>query len=150
MKRPKGVAGPGLQPVWLGPYVISCQVGEHSFEILIGKETMAVHSSQLKICVEVGLGEEVLDYGAVVRPFLGVESRDSQIGQCSSEARSVAQFSPRRPSSGVAYVDPAVPEVAYVPRQGGQAQGGQAQGGPAPGGPAPAATGVAAAAATAE
>ena len=62
MKRPKGVAGPGLQPVWLGPYVISRQVGEHSFEILVGKEMMAVHSSQLKICVEVWLGEEVLDY----------------------------------------------------------------------------------------
>ena len=123
MKRPKGIAGPGLQPVWLGPYVISRQVGEHSFEISFGKEMVAVHSSQLKICVEVGLGEEVLDYGAVVRPFLGVESRDSQIGQCSSEAWGMAQFSPRRPSSGVAYVDPAVPEVAYVPRQGGQAQG---------------------------
>ena len=146
MKILKGVSGPGLQPVWLGPYVISRQVGEHSFEILVGKEMVAVHSSQLKICVEEGLGEEVLDYGAVVRPFFGVESRDSRIGQCSSEARSVAQFSPRRPSSGVAYVDPAAPEVAYVPRQGGQAPGGQAPGGPAPA----SATGAAAAAANAE
>ena len=126
MERAKGVAGPGLQPVWLGPYVISRQVGGHSFEILVCKEMVAVHSSQLKICVEVVLGEEVVDYGAVFRPLLAVESRDSRIGQCSSEARSVAQFSPRRPSSGVAYVDPAAPEVAYVPRQGGEAQGGQA------------------------
>ena len=112
---------------------------------------VAVHSSQLKICVEVGLGEEVLDYGAVVRPLLAVEGRDSRIGQCSAEAQSVAQFSPRRPSAGVAYVDPVAPEVAYVPRQVGQVQGGQAPEGQAPGGPAPAsATGAAAASANAE
>ena len=124
---------------------------KHSFDILGGKEMVAVHSSQLKICVEVGLCEEVLHYGAVVRPLLAVESRDSRIGQCSSEARSVAQFSPRRPSAGVAYVDPGTPEVAYIPRQVGQAQGGQAPGGQASGGPAPAsATGAAAAAANAE
>ena len=114
MKRPKGVAGPGLQPVWLGPYVISRQLGEHSCEFLVGKDMVAVHSSQLKICVEMGLGEEVLDYGAVVRPLLAVESRDSRIGQCSSEAQGVAQFSPRRPA-GVAYVDPAPPNEVLIP-----------------------------------
>ena len=114
MKRPKGVAGPGLQPVWLGPYVISRQVGEHSFEILVGKEMVAVHNSQLKICVEVGLGEEVLDYGPVVRPLLAVEGRDSRIGQCNSEARGVAQFSPRRPA-GFAYVDPTASNEVLFP-----------------------------------
>ena len=45
--------------------------------ILVGKGMVAVHSSQLKICVEVGTGEEVLDYGAVVLPLLAVEGRDS-------------------------------------------------------------------------
>ena len=93
------------------------QVGERSFELLVGKEMLALHGSQLKIRVEVGLGEEVLDYGAVVRPLLALGGRDSRIGQCSSDARSVAQFSPRRPSASVAYVDPGVPEVAYIPRQ---------------------------------
>ena len=49
--------------------------------ILVGNGMVAVHSSQLKICVEVGLGEEVLDYGAVVRLLLTVEGLDSLIGQ---------------------------------------------------------------------
>ena len=89
-------------------------MGDHSFEILVGKEMVVVRSSQLKICVEVGLGDELLDYGAVVRPLLAVEGRDSRIGQCSSEARSVAQFSPRRPV-GVAYVDPAAPNEVLIP-----------------------------------
>ena len=61
----------------MGTYVIFRQVGEHSFELLVGKEMLALHGSQLKIRVEVGLGEEVLDYGAVVRPLLGAETPGS-------------------------------------------------------------------------
>ena len=54
MKRFKGITGPGLHAVWQGPYFISKQVGDNSFEIVVGKEDVAVHASQLKICVEVG------------------------------------------------------------------------------------------------
>ena len=68
MKRPKGIAGPRLQAIWLGPYFISKQVGENSFELLIGKEEVAVHASQLKLCVEVGDTLELDSCGSVVKP----------------------------------------------------------------------------------
>ena len=68
MKRFKGITGPGLHAVWQGPYFISKQVGDNSFEIVVGKEEVAVHASQLKICVEVGDTLELDSCGAVCRP----------------------------------------------------------------------------------
>ena len=65
LKRPRGITGPGLQTVWLGPYRIVKQVGEHSFEIDAGSYRLAAHSTQLKMCVETGEGE-AQDMGAIV------------------------------------------------------------------------------------
>ena len=103
MKRPKGVAGPGLQPVWLGPYVISKQVGEHSFEILVGRDVVAVHGSQLKVCVEVNEGDELWECGAVVRSASGgsvpllIGSVEARSG--SQDQENVGMFSPRGASA---------------------------------------------------
>ena len=68
LKRAKGITGPGLQPVWLGPYFIQRQVGENSFELLMGRERHAVHTSQLKLCVETG-EEGLLDSGSIIKPL---------------------------------------------------------------------------------
>ena len=65
LKRPRGITGPGLQTVWLGPYRIAKQVGEHSFEIEASADRRSAHSTQLKVCVETGEGE-AQDMGAVV------------------------------------------------------------------------------------
>lgn len=78
MKRPKGITGPGLQSVWLGPYVLAKQVGENSFEVLAGKEMVAVHASQLKLCVEVGPEEDLSGCGSVVRSPAVSSSRFAQ------------------------------------------------------------------------
>ena len=67
LKRIRGLTGPGLQPVWIGPYRVYKQVGEYSFEIGVGADRQAAHASKLKLCVEVGDEEDLGDLGAVVR-----------------------------------------------------------------------------------
>ena len=67
LRKPKEVAGPGLEPFWTGPFEIRERRGEHSYVIKIGRSETPAHASQLKLLIESGERQGLRVSGAVCR-----------------------------------------------------------------------------------